>query len=55
MAHSEFFFSYTGCLIKDREPSLSYYLPVVGGRSGGFMPFPRALAISEVQTASSRP
>ena len=29
--NSEFSFSYTSCLTKPEEPSLSYYLPIAGG------------------------
>ena len=42
-----FYFSKTGYLIKAKEPSLPYYLPI-------FMPFSRTLVQSEKQTASSR-
>ena len=44
-------FTLTGCLTKGKEPSLSYYLPVTGGRTAGFMPFPKKL---EPQTPSTR-
>ena len=37
-----------------RESSLFYYLSIVGGRTDVFMPFPRELALSEMQAASSR-
>ena len=37
---SEFSFSLTSCLTKAEEPSLSYYLPITGGRIIGFIPFP---------------
>ena len=36
------------------EPSLSYYLPIVGGRIIGFIPFPRVLVLCEMQSVSSR-
>ena len=39
--YSEFSFSYTSYLTKAEEPSLSYYLPIAGGRIIGFIPFPR--------------
>ena len=39
--NSDFSFSYTSCLTKAEEPSLSYYLPIAGGRIIGFIPFPR--------------
>ena len=38
--NSEFSFSQTSCLTKAEEPSLSYYLPIAGGRIIGFIPFP---------------
>ena len=36
------------------EPSLSYYLPIDGGRIIGFIPFPRVLVLCEMQSVSSR-
>ena len=36
------------------EPSLSYYLPIAGGRIIGLIPFPRVLVICEMQSVSSR-
>ena len=36
------------------EPSLSYYLPIAGGRIMGFIPFPRVLVLCEMQSVSSR-
>ena len=30
------------------EPSLSYYLPIAGGRIIGFIPFPRVLVLCEM-------
>ena len=36
------------------EPSLSYYLPIAGGRIIGFIPFPRVLVLCEMQSESSR-
>ena len=50
----EFSFSYTSCLTKAEEPSLSYYLPIAGGRITGFIPFPRVLVLCEMQSVSSR-
>ena len=41
-------------LTKAEEPSLPYYLPIAGGRIIGFMPFPRVLALCEMQSVSSR-
>ena len=52
--NSEFSFSLTSCLTKVVEPSLSYYLPIVGGRIIGFIPFPRVLVLCEMQSAWSR-
>ena len=37
-----------------KEPSLSYYLPIAGGRIIGFIPFPRVLVLCEMQSVSSR-
>ena len=51
---SEFSFSYTSCLTKAEEPSLSYYLPIAGGGIIGFIPFPRVLELCEMQSVSSR-
>ena len=53
-SNSDFSFSYTGCHIKVKEPSLPYYLPIIGGRIVRSIPFPRLLALCEMQTASSR-
>ena len=36
------------------EPSLSYYLPIAGGRIIGFIPFPRVLVLCEMLSVSSR-
>ena len=47
--NSEFSFSYTTCLTKAEEPSLSYYFPIAGGRIIGFIPFPRVLVLCEMQ------
>ena len=43
-----------GCLTKEKEPSLPYYLPIAEGRITGFMPFPRLLVLCEIQSALSR-
>ena len=51
---SEFSFSWNNCLTKAEEPSLSYYLPIAGGRIIGFIPFPRVLELCEMQSVSSR-
>ena len=50
----EFSFSSTSCLSKAEEPSLSYYLPIAGGRIIGFIPFPRVLVLCEMQSVSSK-
>ena len=52
--NSEFSFSLTSCLTKAEKPSLSYYLPIAGGRIIGFIPFPRVLVLCEMQSVSSR-
>ena len=52
--NSEFSFSYSSCLNKAEEPSLSYYLPIAGGGIIGFIPFPRVLVLCEMQSFSSR-
>ena len=52
--NSEFSFSKTSCLNKAEEISLSYYLPIAGGRIIGFIPFPRVLVLCEMQSVSSR-
>ena len=36
------------------EPSLSYYVPIAGGRIIRFIPFPRVLVLCEMQSFSSR-
>ena len=50
----QFSFSYTGCYIKDEEPSLPYDLPIVAGRIIGFIPFPIVLGLCAKQTVSFR-
>ena len=52
--NSDFFFSLTGCHTKVKEPSLSYYLLIAGGRIVGILTFPRVLVSCKMQTASSR-
>ena len=42
----------TSCLTKAEKSNLSYYLPI--GRLIGFIPFPRALVLCEMQSVSSR-
>ena len=49
-----FFFSLIGCLIKAKEPSLSYYLPFAGGRIIRFIPFSRVLVVCEMPSALYR-
>ena len=51
--NSEFYFSYTGCHTKVKQPTLFYYLPIAGARILGFKPFPRVLALGEMLTALS--
>ena len=34
------------------EPSLTYYLPIAGGRIIGFIAFPRVLVLREMQSVS---
>ena len=35
-------------LTKAEEPSLSYYLPIAGGRIFGFIPFQKVLVLCEM-------
>ena len=42
--NSEFSFSKTSCLTKAEKPSLSYYLPIAGGRIIGFHTFPKGIS-----------
>ena len=51
--NSEISFSKTSCLTKAEEPSLSYNLPIDGGRIIGFIPYPRVLVLCEMQSVSS--
>ena len=51
--NSEFSFL-TSCPTKAEEHSLPYYLPIVGGRIIGFIPFPRVLVLCEMQSVSSK-
>ena len=53
--NSEFSFSLTSCLTKAEEHSLSYYLPIAGGRIIGFIPFPRVLVLCEMQSDGEAP
>ena len=50
----EYSFSKTSCLTKAKDPSLSYYLPIAGGRIIGFIPLQRVLVLYEMQPVSSR-
>ena len=52
--HSEFSFSWSGCLKKAESPNLLSYLPVAGGRIKGFIPFQRLLVLFEMQSNSCR-
>ena len=52
--NSDFSFSLSSCLTKAEEYSLSYYLPIAGGRIIGFIPFPRVLVLCEMPYVSSR-
>ena len=52
--NSEFSFSLTSCFTKAEEPSLSFYLPIAGGRIIGFIAFPRVLVLCEMQSVFSR-
>ena len=51
--NSEFSFSWASCLTKAEEPSLSYYLPIAGGRIFRFIPSPRVLVQWEMQSVRS--
>ena len=50
----EFFFSLTSCHTKVKEPSLPYSILIARWRIVGFIPFPKILALCEMQTALSR-
>ena len=52
--NSEFSFFLTSCLTKAEKSSLSYYWPIAGGRTIGFIPFPRVLVLYEMQSVRSR-
>ena len=52
--HSEFFFSWTGCLTKTKEPILPYYLHIPRERIIGFKLFSRVLVLCEMESAASR-
>ena len=45
---------YNSHLTKAEELSLSYYIPIAGGRIIGFILFPRVLVLCEMQSVSSR-
>ena len=38
------FFSKTGCLTKDKEPNLLYYLPIAGGENRWIHAFPKEIS-----------
>ena len=42
-SNSEFSFSWTSCLIKTEEPSLSYYLPIAGRGNNWIHTFPKGI------------
>ena len=50
----EFSFTLSSCLTKTEETSLSYYLPLAGGRIIGFIPFPMVLVLCKMQSVSFR-
>ena len=52
--NSEFSFSYIGRQTMAKGFSLPYYLSIAGERTDKFISFPRALALSEMRTDSSR-
>ena len=52
--NSELSFSYTSCWTKSEEPSLSYYLPIAGGRIIWLISSSRVLGLCEMQSISSR-
>ena len=52
--NSLFSYSLTGCLTKVKEPSLSYYSSMPGGRIVGYISFARALALFKIQTSLFR-
>ena len=49
--NSKFSFSIAGCFTKAKEPPQSYYLPIVGERTNGLIPFLRILEWNEMLTA----
>ena len=49
--NSEFTFSKTGCHAKVKQHSLSYYLPIAGGRIVVCIPFQKVLVLCDMQTA----
>ena len=52
--NSEFSFSEISCHFLIYEPTTPNYLPIARGTIVGFIPFPRVLALCEMQTALSR-
>ena len=51
---TEISYSLTSCLTKGEEHSLSFYLPIAGGRMIMFIPLLRVLVLCEMQSATSR-
>ena len=53
--NTEFFFSKISCITKAKKHSLAYYVAIARWllRRDGCIPFPRAFALYETQTASS--
>ena len=51
---NSFEFSFPSPRLVDEELSLSYYLPIAGGRIIGFIPFLRVLVLCEMQSVLSR-
>ena len=52
--NSESSFILTSCHTKVKEPSLTHYLLIAGGRIVWYMPFQRKLMLWEMKTTSSR-
>ena len=52
--NSELSFSKTGYHTKVKKPREPFYLLITGGRIVGFIPFPRALGLCEMQIALPR-
>ena len=52
--NSVFSFTWTGCHIKVKKPSLPYCLPIAGGKIVGCIPVRRVLVLYKMQTALFR-